>query len=304
MESLQWGRRYVMVEPTHFRVEYQINPFMDPAVQPDPALALAQWRDLVATIEGLGGTVEAIAQRPDAPDMVYAMNLGLALVRAPVPQSEVGQPHVVMSHMRYAVRRMETTTAQPWFAERAYTTSYVGREGVGAHLEAGDAFAFGDALVVGYGPRTEELALKHLALDLGVRVRGFRITHPGMYHMDLAFCPLDETRAIVCPAAFDDSSAADLLELVPDALVITEEEALTTFCANSIVIGRTVVMPACPDRVRARLEEWGFEVVLVDVSEFHKGGGSIRCLTNPVDVRIGRDLPAVPGGAVVLPHVG
>ena len=29
---------------------------------------------------------------------------------------------------------------------------------MGAHFEAGDAFAFGDALVVGYGPRTEELA--------------------------------------------------------------------------------------------------------------------------------------------------
>ena len=83
--------------------------------------------------------------------------------------------------------------------------------------------------------------------------------------------------------------------------VLTEAEAITTFCANSIVIGNTVVMPSCPDRVRAQLEEWGFEVVLADVSEFHKGGGSIRCLTNPVDVRIGRDLPALPGGEVVLP---
>ncbi len=41
----------------------------------------------------------------------------------------------------------------------------------------------------------------------------------------------------------------------------------------------------------------------MDVSEFHKGGGSIRCLTNPVDVRIGRDLPAVAGGEVVVPPV-
>ena len=87
---------------------------------------------------------------------------------------------------------METATAQPWFAEHGFATSYVGRDGVGAHFEAGDAFAFGDALVVGYGPRTEELALKHLATDLGVRVRGLRITHPGMYHLDLAFCPLDD----------------------------------------------------------------------------------------------------------------
>ncbi len=292
--ELSWGRHYVMVEPTHFRVDYVINPFMDPADQPDPALAMSQWRELVATVERLGGTVDVLPQRADAPDMVYAMNLGLGLVR------EDGSRHAVMSHMRYAERRMETASAQPWFAARGFTTSYVGRDGVGAHLEAGDAFAFGDALVVGYGPRTEELALKHLAVELGVRVRGVRITHPGMYHLDLAFCPLDDRRALVCPAALDDASAAALLDLVPEPLVLTEDEALLTFCANSIVIGRFVVMPACPDRVRAQLEEWGFEVVVVDLSEFHKGGGSIRCLTNPVDVRIGRDLPAVPGGEVLI----
>ncbi|MGZ5401222.1 MAG: dimethylarginine dimethylaminohydrolase family protein, partial [Nocardioides sp.] len=98
-----------------------------------------------------------------------------------------------------------------------------------------------------------------------------------------------------------DASAAAVMSLVPEALVLTEEEALTTFAANSIVIGRTVVMPACPARVRRQLEEWGFEVVVLDLSEFHKGGGSVRCLTNPVDVRLGRDLPLVPGGQVVLP---
>jgi N-dimethylarginine dimethylaminohydrolase len=295
--ELSWGREYVMVEPTHFRVEYVINPFMDPADQPDRELAMAQWRELVATIERLGGAVDVLPQRPDAPDMVYAMNLGLAL------RLENDSPHVVMSHMRYPERRMETQSAQPWFVRRGYGTSYVGRDSIGAHLEAGDAFAFGDALVVGYGPRTEELALKHLAADLGIRVRGLRITHPGMYHLDLAFCPLDDRRALVCPSALDEASAAALLAMVPEPLVLTEEEALTTFCANSIVIGDTVVMPACPDRVRVQLEEWGFDVVIVDLSEFHKGGGSIRCLTNPVDVRIGRDLPAVPGGEVVLPPV-
>jgi N-dimethylarginine dimethylaminohydrolase len=299
--ALAWGTQYVMVRPDHFRVDYRINPFMDLADQPDPARAREQWDTLVATIESLGGSVDAIAQRPDAPDMVYAMNLGLGVERED-SAGDVSR-HVVMSHMRYAERRMETATSQPWFAERGATTSYVGRDGVGAHFEAGDAFAFGDALVVGYGPRTEELGLKHLANDLGVRVRGFRITHPGMYHLDLAFCPLDECRAIVCPAAFDEESAAALMELVPEPIVLTEEEALTTFAANSIVIGRTVVMPACPDHVRAQLEEWGFDVVVVDVSEFHKGGGSIRCLTNPVDVRIGRDLPAVDGGEVVVPPV-
>jgi N-dimethylarginine dimethylaminohydrolase len=291
-----------MVRPDHFRVEYQINPFMDLAQQPDPTLTRAQWDGLVDAIRAAGGEVEVIEQRADAPDMVYAMNLGFVVEPAEGRFVTSSAGHVVLSHMRYAQRRMETSSAATWFAGRGFTTSYAGRDGVGAHLEAGDAFAWREELVVGYGPRTDELGLKVLATDLGVRVRGLRITHPGMYHLDLAFCPLDDRRAIVCPAAFDDESAAALLALVPEPLVITEEEALTTFAANSVVIGRTVLMPACPAGVRARLEEWGFEVVLVDVSQFHLGGGSVRCLTNPIDVRLGRDLRVLPtGGEVVLP---
>lgn len=293
MQQLAWGYRYLTVQPNHFRVDYAINPFMDVHDQPDHVLARAQWLAMVEALESAGAEVEVLAQRPDSPDMVYAMNLGLVLNR-PTEQ------RVVLSHMRYAERRRETGSAGRWFTRAGFRATYVGRDGVGAHFEAGDAFAHGDALVVGYGPRSEELALKHLATDLDVRVRGLRITHPGMYHLDLAFCPLEENRAMVCPAAFDDDSAAAALAMVPEPLVLTEDEAMT-FCANSVVVGRTILMPACPDRVRTQLEAWGYEIVLLELSEFHKGGGSVRCLTNPLDVRLGRDLPEVPGGEVLLP---
>ena len=121
--ALTWGRRYVMVRPDHFRVDYRINPYMDLDDQPDAGRAMAQWVGLVSTIERLGGTVEVVPQRADAPDMVYAMNLGLGLVRPD------GATHVVLSHMRYAERRMETESAQPWFSEHGFTTSYVGQDG-------------------------------------------------------------------------------------------------------------------------------------------------------------------------------
>ncbi|MGH3498683.1 MAG: dimethylarginine dimethylaminohydrolase family protein [Nocardioidaceae bacterium] len=291
--ALAWGRCYAAVSPDHFRVDYRINPFMDLADQPDPLRAREQWDSLLHTLESLGARVDVLHQRPDAPDMVYAMNLGLALSRP-------GDPRVALSHMRYAERRMETATAASWFDQLGFATSFVGGDGVGGHFEAGDAFPFRDSLVVGYGPRTDELGLKGIAVELGVRVRGLRITHPGMYHLDLAFCPLDQRRAMVCPSAFDPPTVRALEHLVPEALVLTEDEAMT-FCANSVVIGRTIVMPACPDRVRAQLSAWGFGIVLVDVSEFHKGGGSIRCLTNPLDIEVGRDLPSVPGGDVQLP---
>ena len=289
--QLAWGRRYAAVRPTAFRVEYRINPYMDLAAQPDAELAARQWGGLVDTLCSLGARVDVLDQRADSPDMVYAMNLGL-------PVTGDAGPRAVLSHMRYPQRRLEVESAERWFAEAGFAPTALGRAGVGPHFEAGDAFPFAGRLLVGYGPRTEELALKHLAADLDVPVQGLRIVHPGMYHLDLAFCPLDEQRALICPAAFDEASAATLLDLVPEPILITEDEALT-FCANSVVVGRTVVMPACPKRVRAELETAGLAVAVVDVGEFHKGGGSIRCLTNPLDIRIGRDLRRVPGGAVL-----
>jgi N-dimethylarginine dimethylaminohydrolase len=185
-----------------------------------------------------------------------------------------------------------------WFAEQGALVRRIGADGVGAHFEAGDGFAWRGDLVVGYGPRTDRQALKHLAVELDVRVHGVQTVHPGMYHLDLAFCPLDSDRAMVCPSALDETSAARLLDLVPEQLVLSEPEAMT-FCANSIVVGSTVIMPACPDRVRRQLEAWDFEVVVVEVGQFLKGGGAIRCLTNPLDVRLDRDLVTGRGQVLV-----
>lgn len=300
-DTLAWGRRYLMVSPDHFRLDYAINPFMDLADQPEPRATAQQFAAIRAAIEAAGGEVVVLGQREDSPDMVYAMNLGLFLA-GPEGSGSTGEAtaQVVLSHMRYAERRRETLSADAWAAEQGLRRRMIGCDGVGAHFEAGDAFAWRGELLVGFGPRTEELALKHLATDLAVTVRGFRIVHAGMYHMDLSFLPLDERRAMVCPSAYDDASARALLDLVPEPLVLTEEEALT-FCANAVVVGRTVVMPACPERVRAQLEEWGFEVVVVDCGEYLKGGGAVRCLTNPLDITLGRDLVGVPGGRVLLP---
>lgn len=301
MGTLDWGRHYAMVDPTAFRIEYAINPYMNPLIQPDAGRARAQWDELAATLRARGATVEEIPALLDAPDMVYAMNLGLVALR---PEwSSPRRQSIVMSHMRHPQRRIETPAARAWFESHGFAATHIGRDGIGAHFESGDAFPFGGELVVGHGPRTDELALRQLADDLGVQVRAVRIVHPGMYHLDLAFCPLDTDHALVCPSAFDEQSASALLDLVPHPIVLSEEEALESWCANSVVVGQTVVMPACPPRVQGRLAELGFEVVIVDVSEFHLGGGSIRCLTNPLDITVGRDLDIVSGGRVVAPGV-
>ncbi|HKE74546.1 MAG TPA: hypothetical protein VKB57_13075, partial [Acidimicrobiales bacterium] len=56
-----------------------------------------------------------------------------------------------------------------------------------------------------------------------------------------------------------------------------------SFCANSVVVDGTVVMPVTPPRVGRQLEAWGFEVAESPVAEFLKAGGGCRCLTLALD---------------------
>jgi N-dimethylarginine dimethylaminohydrolase len=85
---------------------------------------------------------------------------------------------------------------------------------------------------------------------------------------------------------------------VPDPIVLTDEEAFA-FSGNSLVVNETIIMPACSSRLRELLTGLGLRIVVVDLTEFHKGGGSARCMTNPLDFDLA--AAAVAGGEVVLP---
>ena len=89
--------------------------------------------------------------------------------------------------------------------------------------------------------------------------------------------------AIVAPTGWDRYGRRVVEALVPEPLVLEDEEALS-FCANSVVVGSTVVMPTCPRRVGKQLEDWGFDATVAPMDEFLKAGGGCRCLTLALDV--------------------
>ena len=255
---LSGGTDYLMVEPNHFRVDYAINPFMHLDDQPDPLRARAavagdRRRDRGRRRHGRGAP--AAARRP-----------GHGLRDEPRPalvEAATAATAVVLSHMRYPQRRMETAGRRGVVrATTATRRRSIGRDGVGAHFEAGDAFAWRGELVVGYGPRTEELALKHLATELGVRRARLPDHAPGHVPHGPRLLPARRHPRDGLPGGLRRRLAPRaLLALVPEPLVLTEEEALT-FCANSIVRRphhRDAGLPATG--CAPQLEEWGFEVV-------------------------------------------
>jgi N-dimethylarginine dimethylaminohydrolase len=270
MAELAWGRRYLMCPPLHFGVLYEINPWMSRRVTVDVDAANEQWSRLVATLRDAGAEVIVMEPGPDVPDMVFTANAGL-----------VSGPTFVPAHFRHPQRQPETEIFASWFEENGWTVDRLPSDL--DHEGAGDALPFNGILLSGYRIRSDAAAGQVLSEKLGAPVRAIELVDERMYHIDLTFCPLDDRRALCAPLGWDAYGRRVVEALVPEPLWLEDDEALS-FCANSVVVGRRVVMGTVPPRVGRALEAWGFEVVECPVGEFLKAGGGGRCLTLALDV--------------------
>jgi N-dimethylarginine dimethylaminohydrolase len=260
------GPRFLMCPPDHFDVTYSINPWMDPGHPPDLEQARRQWEALVGELDAAGAGVELLEPAPGLPDLVFTSDAGVVDGRRFVP----GRP-------RHPERRPEIEHAAAWFASRGFEIVDLGG-GEDAFLEAGEVVPVDGTLVASHGFRSTPEGVAALAASLGREVIPVELTDDRLYHLDAVLCPLDDRRAIVYPEGLTTSSRRVVLDLVPEPLALDEAEALT-FCANGVVVGRSVLLSACPARVRRTLERWGFDVRVTPVSEFLKAGGSVHCLT-------------------------
>ena len=214
------------------------------------------------------------------------------------------------SHFRFAERQPETELFATWFDAQGYEVTRLPEDL--DHEGAGDALPFGGGLLSGYRFRSDLPATTELSRLTGAPVRAIELVDERLYHIDITFCPLDERRAICAPMGWDAYGRKVVEALVPEPLWLEDEEALG-FCANSVVVGSTVVMPATPVRVGRQLEAWGFDVVSCDVERVPEGGRRVplphtRARRGAADLRSTRvqtDRPiATPARTRVHDHEG
>nr|WP_189703213.1 dimethylargininase [Streptomyces anandii] len=253
-----------MCPPAHFDVTYAINPWMDPAKPVDTPLALAQWEQLRALYRGLGHTVDQIEPRPGLPDMVFTAN-GATVVDG----------RVFGARFAHTEREPEAEEHLEWFAAHGLAHLHVP---VHINEGEGDFAVTRSCLLAGRGFRTNPLAHGEAQEYFGRPVIGLELVDPRFYHLDLALAVLDDSADEVAyyPAAFSPGSREVLRRLFPHALIATEDDALA-FGLNAVSDGHHVVLPQAAAGLYGPLRERGFEPVGVDLSELHKGGGSVKC---------------------------
>ncbi|HEY3700713.1 MAG TPA: arginine deiminase-related protein [Acidimicrobiales bacterium] len=278
MTPLPWGRRFLMCRPQHFTVLYEINPWMHSEVRPDPDRALEQFDGLMARLRAAGAEIELMDPVEHLPDLVFTANAGVVNGRQFVP-----------ARFRHPERQGETAHDAEWFAAHGFTIDWLPERVV--HEGAGDALPFGTpgelVLLSAYRFRSDAASHPALSKLTGAPVRSVELADERLYHLDLTFCPLDDRRAMVAPLGLDAYGRKVIAALVPELLVLEDDEALA-FCANSVVVGDNVIMPSCPPRLGRALEDWGFSVAIAPVDEFLMAGGACRCLTLALDVDLRR----------------
>jgi len=258
--------KFLMCYPEFFNVEYHRNVWMKENAMVDRDRAKRQYGRLKKTYEDLGVEIAEIEPVKGLPDMVYAANCGF-----------LNGKDFVKSNYYNKERRKEADLASQYFRKRGYNVitlpEHLYFEGQGDLVKCGGKF------FCGYGFRTNFKTIKHLEEILGAKVFPLKLVDPRWYHLDTCFFTLRDGAAFIEPEAFSKDSLA-LIYLELNKVIETKDpEDIESFACNSVVVGDKVVTNKMSAGSKKALADAGFEVIEVDVSEFLKGGGSVRCLT-------------------------
>lgn len=276
---------FVMVHPSYFDVLYDINPYMGGEV--DTPEARDQWRGVREAMLDEEATVHTV--RPDEihqeadleeipsqlPDMVFAANHGAFIsedtfLRATLANEE-RQPEedYVDTYIRKIVDSVSVVTPEVPF------------EGYGDVYRDDHT----ETLWLGYGQRSEYEYMEFFQNDAYETIQ-LELTNEWFYHLDTCLFVIDSETALIEERAFTQTTIDKISKKFDTVhLCNTTEDSGAFLPCNSIHLPDGTILTA-PENKAIFEHEVGLseeQLHYVDVSEFHKSGGSIRCLVLPIE---------------------
>ena len=221
----------------------------------DVAVARAQHAAYEQCLSEMGCTVHRLSAGADMADSVFIEDTAVVFDEVAVV-TRPGAPS----------RRCETPDVadalSPYRPIRAIQAP--------ATLDGGDVLVVGRDVFVGRSTRTNDAAIdqmKEILEPYGYTVRDLSIT--GCLHLKSAVTALADDVLLANPAwvRSDELRRFRVIAVDPSEL----------FGANALRVGRTIVYPAACPLTRGRIEQCGFDVVPVDLSETAKAEGGVTC---------------------------
>ena len=221
----------------------------------DLALAMRQWDAYVAALERSGWPTVVIDGDDAMPDCVFVED-------AVVMFGDLA----VVTNPRQPARNPETVAVQETIDDLGLESTSI-TEGT---LDGGDVLKVGSQVYVGLSGTTNAAAIEQLAEILASR--GYTVTAVPLtkaLHLKSAITALPDGTVIGYEPVVDDPG------LFPSFLAVPEEPG-----AHVVILdGDLLLMSSAAPRTAALLQQRGYRLERVDVSEYEKLEGCVTCLS-------------------------
>ena len=222
----------------------------------DPALAAKQHAGYVAAVADVGWEIREVPHADDMPDSAFVEDTVVVCGEL-----------AVLTRPGAVERRAELAGTEE--AVRALGLEIARIEEPGT-LDGGDVLRIDTTLYVGRGGRTNGEGIRQLRAL--VAPRGFTVVPVPLQrvlHLKSAVTALPDGTVIAADPSLLDASPFPTLRIVP-------EEA----GSHVILLGDGAVLMAASAPQSAELfDDWGFDVYVVEISEFEKMEGCVTCLS-------------------------
>ncbi len=275
-----------MVSPVGFYIDEQTaqdNEYMQLDAEVSPARAIVQQAELARQISLCGVPVMSFPGSPDTPDAVFPNN-AFATTH--------GKRYIVgaMLH-KNRMKETQRDDIKTFFEELLGYEKY-GISDLQAVAELTGVLVPNRARNVGFVGMTERVD------EPGVMAlhEGFKLDltfqfdlKPSEYHTNVVMACLAGKAVVINPDAFADPKVVDAIaEFYSGRTLLISNEEKHAFVGNCIAITdkdiffSKTALQTITDKNRMTLEDWGFDLHGVDVSELEKAGGSLRCMVGEI----------------------
>ena len=227
----------------------------------DMNLARAQLDADVHALAELGCQVIELPEEPDLPDSVFVEDTAFILPEVAVitrPGADSRKPEIETIIPALSSYRPLVHVTEP------------------ASVDGGDVLVVGKQIFIGLSTRSNIEAvdqLNELLDNYGYTVRGVEMTD--CLHLKTAVTRVDDKTLLinknwVTPSNFSGFNLIDV-------------DASEPFAANCLPVRGKIIYPTTFPKTRERLEEKGYGIVSVDLSELAKAEGAVTCCSLIVD---------------------
>lgn len=227
----------------------------------DLDLARAQHREYVQALKALACEVIELPAESDLPDSVFVEDTAfilpeLAVITRPGADSRKPESESIIQTLAPLIRYVQLQAP--------------------ATLDGGDVLVFGKQIYVGLSTRSNQAAIDQLQQLLSEY--GYSVTAVQMHdclHLKSAVTRVDDKTLLINPNWVNTHHFEDFNSI--------EVDPFEPFAANCLHIRDFVIFPTAFPKTRAKLEEAGFKIVAVDVSELAKAEGAVTCCSLIID---------------------